>query len=219
MKKYYNFLSKDEIKEILNWLDTQPYSKEATVDHPGLGNITKFRNKNLDFHLDNSPVRRIVFPKLQKIIESAEPTHCSFLESHYPFTLHVDTVSTFDKHNFYATKNTSTDVTVLIALNESPDFQTVFFDFYADNLDEYYDKLNNKLPESATPLPKLDYPGVNDLSHIPVGWQEFLLKNDIKCVNACTWKEGFAMVWPRRQLHCSSNFLGKGIKQALVLFF
>ena len=217
MKKYQNFLSKDEVNEILEWLESKPYTKEVMIDPLISADAVKYRNKSLDFHLESSLVRKIVFPKLKKIIpnaDTADPTNSAFLESHYPFGLHVDTLKTFDKNGFYSIKNTTTNTAVLIALNESPDFKTVFFDFYTDDLDKDYDSL----PSSSQPVSTLEYPGV-DLSHFSDRSKEFLQYHKIKCIDCCRWEQGLAMVWPRTQLHSSSNFSGKGIKKALVLFF
>ena len=215
--EYPNFLSSDEVDEILGWLENKPYSKEkiapATIFNASR-DILHFRNKNIDFHLNESVVRQIVYPKLLTIVPGAVPTHSAFLESHYPFSLHIDTVQTFNSKNLPSTAQDSNDRAVMITLNESPDFQTVFFDLYLDDIDRCY----NEIPTMVEDLPVPIYDNVSDLSHLPNKARNLLSYHCSKA-QAFTWKKGMALSWSRRQLHCSSNFYNKGIKQALIMFF
>lgn len=215
--QYPNFLSSSETDDILSWLEDRPYTKEKFGPTPTSSgvDILHFRNKNIDFHLDDSIVRQIVYPKLSGIISTTCPTHSAFLESHYPFSLHVDTIKTFDSNNFISTNDDSTDRAILIALNESPDFQTVFFDLYTDDLDEYYKNIPEMIPD--LPVPVFDQ--VNDLGHLPNHARNLLSYYSVDRAQGFTWQKGMALSWSRRQLHCSSNFYNKGIKQALVMFF
>lgn len=215
LDRYENFISCSEADEILDWLETKPYTKETTTLDPSGAEVLQYRNKNIDLHLPESRVRQIIYPKLEKLFHNPCPTHSAFLESHYPFSLHVDTVQTFQNENFYSTNSMSNNRAVLIALNESPDFQTVFFDFFSDDLKSCF----QNLPEIDESLPVPIYPGVNDLSHFAARDRSLLQHHNIQYADHQTWKKGQAISWPRTQLHCSGNFYRKGFKQALIMFF
>ena len=217
VQQYPGFITSDEADRILGWLKDQPYTKEkfAPTANSNDVNVLHYRNKNIDFHLDGSLVRQIVYPKLSDIMADPCATHGAFLESHYPFSLHVDTVKTFDSKNFTAISDESNNRAVLIALNESTDFQTVFFDFYTDDIDQSYANIPELIPELPVPV----YDKINDLSHLPNRARNLLAYHSINQAQGVTWQKGMALTWSRQQLHCSSNFYHKGIKQALVLFF
>lgn len=212
--RYQAFLAQHEVDEILGWLDHQPYTKEKKIVGPSGDEILQYRNKNIDLQYQDSVVGKILYPKLREILDDPVPTHSVFLESHFPFSLHVDTEKTFDRKEFYATKSNSTDRSLLVSLNQSTDFQTVFFDFFTDDLAECFEGL---LVGEHLPAPC--YPGVNDLSHLSNRDRQLLEHHAVQCTDCYTWQCGEAISWPRAQLHCSSNFYGKGIKQALVMFF
>ena len=217
IQQYPNLLSSEETDQILSWLENRPYTKEKYAPGPDSTDILHYRNKNIDFHLPDSVVRQIVFPKLSELLQVPDltPTHSAFLESHYPFSLHVDTVKTFENKQFSSTNGQSNDRAVLIALNESVNFQTIFFDLHADDLDQYYEKIPNMIPDLPAPM----YDNVNDLGHLPNKARNLLQHYGIDRAEGVTWKKGMALSWSRQQMHCSSNFYNKGIKQALIMFF
>jgi hypothetical protein len=215
LENYPEFLSADEVKIILDWLDHREYTKEKTMLLEGTGEIVKYRNKNTDFQLPDSLIREIVYPKLQRLFNDPTPTHNTFLESHYPFGIHLDTVSTFERKNFTKTSSDTNERAVLIALNQSPSFRTVFFDFYADDLDEYY----QNVPNIDALAPEFIAPQEIDLSHLTNKELNLLSHYNIELAGSCPWETGMAISWSRRQLHCSSNFYTKGVKKALVMFF
>lgn len=217
IQQYPGLLTPEETDEILHWLKDRPYTKEKYGPGQTATDILHYRNKNIDFHLPDSVVRKIVFPKLSSLLQIPDltPTHSAFLESHYPFSLHVDTVKTFDNEQFSSTNEHSNERAVLIALNESTDFQTVFFDLHTDNLDEYYEKIPTMIPDLPVPV----YDNTNDLSHLSNRARNLLRHYNITRAEALTWKKGSALSWHRQQMHCSSNFYNKGIKQALIMFF
>ena len=210
IKTIENFLSTDEVSQLVEYFKTKSYANVTTINFNGQ-QVTKSKHKNSEYEQSNSLVYQILHNKIQSTMGDHTMTHGSLLESHFPYPLHVDTYETFQEKNFYNLNNQNSNISLLISLNEHPQFKTVFFDLKTPVL-----KIPADLPMTNTPLFP-DYPDLN-FDHCDDHAKEFL--KSLKITNVYNWKTGNAVYWPRNQVHCSSNFYGLGLtKNALVLFF
>lgn len=210
VKTIENFLSADEVSQLVEYFKAKSYTNVTTLDFNGQ-RIVKSKHKNSDYCQSDSIVYQILQDKIQLAIGNHSMTHGSLLESHYPYPLHVDTYKTFQENNFYNLSNQNLNISLLISLNEHPQFKTVFFDLVTPVLN-----IPPNLPITNTPLFP-DYPQLN-FDHCNDNSKEFL--KTLKITDVYDWKVGNAVYWPRDQVHCSSNFYGLGLtKNALVLFF
>lgn len=210
MIQYNDILTKDEISQLNDYFDLKEYSSEDVRDTVH-GNLLRYRNKHSDYDIDNSVVRNIVYPKIQSLIGEHFINSGAFLESHYPFGLHVDTNQQFLDKSKYLHSNPNIEKAIIIPLNESDKFNTVFFDHHVDLIKYQCDNscnLNN--------LNDFFIDGI-DLSHLNQTQRDYIADKYISGV--FNWKIGSVAIWPRNQLHCSSNFYKTDlVKKAITLF-
>lgn len=204
-----NILSTSEVKILLEYFKTRPYSKESYREIDGK-NILLTRHKDSEYDQKDSIVYKILHEKLYKILGKHEFDSGTLLESHYPFGLHVDTPQQFDIGSFYShsTDTLRKNIAVLICLSEDPLFNTVFFNYFTNVFDIPLDIEYVEVPNTKEA----------DLSHLSPLYTKF--SKSINIVDVYKWNIGDVFIWPRNQLHCSSNFLKSNkTKNALVLFF
>lgn len=196
--------STQEIQDLIDYYRDQPYVKEKMLD----GGL-QYKNKNNDYNIDTSVPYKIINPKLKNILGEHSMQFGTYLESHKPFSLHVDNNTTFQNKGMYQhLSNAHKNLSVLIPLSEHELFSTVFFDYSI----ELFDK-NCSLPRV------LDQPQSCEslLSHLSLEWQEQI--QWIPVDGIFHWRLGDLAVWHRDQLHCASNFLSSGLtKQAVTIF-
>jgi hypothetical protein len=203
-----DFLTADEVESLLVEFSLQSYTSEKTKQLFDK-TIIASRYKNNHYNTPNSVVRQIVYPKLKNILGDHTMDSGSFLESHYPYDIHLDSHDTFSKKNFYSHTQNEINTSVLISLNEDSCFKTVFFDYFAQTLDL------TKVPTGQEK--HLDNHRSVDLSHLPEQHHKFI--ENLNITDVYHWKIGHAVLWPRTQLHASSNFYLSGKqKKAVVLF-
>jgi len=206
------FLTANETELLLSYFDDQPYTCENTVEYNS-NMIVENRHKNNDYNVPNSLCQGIIYPKLEKIIGLHIMDSGSFLESHYPFGIHVDSKKTFADDKFYSHVDSSLNISVLISLNEDPGFNTVMFDYFAEIVD--YDQVPSTRSLSNT----IADPKYADLNFDHFTPQELKFVRNLQITNVYKWKTGSVIMWPRNQLHASSNFYASGKqKKAIVLF-
>ena len=206
-----NFISIDEVDQLIDHFKNQPYTATTYID-VNLKNIVKHKHKNSNYDQKNSLVYNILHGKISAIIGDHQMSHGSLLESHYPVRVHVDTPEQFDTDNFYNLNRTNQylNIALLISLNEHPSFCTVFFDLVTPKL-----VIPDNSPDELS-LVSESYPDLKFDHHTPV--QNAFMKQ-LTITDVYRWKTGSAVIWPRSQVHCSSNFYGHGLtKDALVLF-
>jgi hypothetical protein len=208
-----NFLTSDEVKFLLSYYDSKPYTAENIREYQGR-KIINNRHKNSEYDLTTSPVHQLIYPKLKEIIGMHQLDAGSLVESHFPFQIHLDTHKTFEDKHFYQHTEAQKclDIAVLISLNEDPSFKTVMFDYYADAIDLKQIPSNGNMNTQTS----VERSEVN-LDHFTNQQLEFI--QNLKISRVYNWSAGSVIVWPRRQLHCSSNFYPSGNqKKAIVLF-
>jgi hypothetical protein len=206
---YKDVFSSSDITRLIDFYNLLPISD---VKFSPNGKI--FRNiKNSEYNFEDQDVFKILNPALTKILGPHQFTGGHWLDAHSPYTLHIDNISDFQKRNIPVFQSPlHKNVGVLIPLVEHQHFNTVFFDHYFEILEPgYIQKTANNsmslLDQSIMDL--LDHHSAENLVDI----QRFRLD---RVVN---WKIGSVLVWPRNQLHCSSNFEKYGLtKQAVVLW-
>ena len=206
------FLTISETNLLLSYFDDQPYVAENTVEYNS-NMIVENRHKNNDYNVPNSLCRQIIYPKLEKIIGPHIMDSGSLLESHYPYSLHVDSKKTFAKDKFYSHVNVSKDISVLISLNEDSSFNTVMFDYFAEIFD------CDQVPSTRSQSNTTADPKYADLNFDHFTPQELKFVRNLQITNVYKWKTGSVIMWPRNQLPASSNFYASGKqKKAIVLF-
>jgi hypothetical protein len=207
MMQYDDILTAEEIALLNNYFVSKEYSVENFKDTIH-GHRLRYRNKHTDYDLENSIVHDILYPKIYSLIGDHALNSGAFLESHYPFGLHVDTNKQFLNKLMYVHSAINVSKAIIIPLVSSKKFTTVFFDCYNDSIDFP--------PDTATPVGDLFVDGV-DLSHLPQNQRSFIADKHISGI--FEWKTGSVAIWPRNQLHCSSNFYNTGlVKTAITLF-
>jgi len=206
-----DFLTHDQVQLLLKEFDRQPYTVEKTKQLDDK-TIIYNRHKNNHYNHPASIAHRLVYPNLEAVIGQHTMDHGSFLESHYPYTIHVDTHANFKNKDFFSHNENTLNLGILISLNEDPNFNTVFFDHFT----EIYDVTNPPVVASKNTTSKYSLDDVN-LSHLTAEEQAYA--KDLEITDIYQWKIGHAVIWPRNQLHVSSNFYPTGKqKKALVLF-
>ena len=203
-----NFISLDCVKKLQDEFYTRPYVKEKHIDSL-YGRVLQYRNKNLNYNLYDDPVHEILSPAVHQNIGECNIQNGTFLESHFPFGLHVDTSETFGKKQFYSTTKQNFGHALLIPLSEHNCFQTVFFDWRSMTCP------NLPMFDSEKPMITSNSP---NLDHLTEKARDFL--SDKPLIKSIKWNLGSAIIWPRDQLHCSSNFYLTGLhKLAITMFF
>jgi len=206
---YENVFTHTEIVQLTNFYNKLPISN---VRHHPDGRL--FRNiKNSEYNLEDQDAFKILNPKLTKILGPHHFTGGHWLDAHSPYLLHVDNIAIFEKSNIPVYHSPlHKNVGVLIPLVEHQHFHTIFFDHYFEMFDSSYKQeiaksSNSSLDDSVMDL--LDHHDPNDLPDI----------KKFKLDQVVNWKIGNVLMWPRNQLHCSSNFEKYGLtKQAIVLW-
>lgn len=209
---FSEFLTISETNLLLSYFDDQPYVAENTTQHNS-DTVIKNRHKNTDYNVPGSFVWQIIYPKLEKILGPHVMESGSYLESHYPFSIHSDTPTTFKERNFYSHTKTSINMSVLISLNEDPSFKTVMFNYFSNTLDCDLIPTTSAEFNATTNYKHADL----DLSHFSQQESEFV--KNLEITDVYRWQTGSTILWPRDQLHSSSNFYSSGKqKKAIVLF-
>ena len=208
-----DFLTIDEVNSILTYFNNRPYDVENIKEVCGEA-IVNNRHKNNDYNLPGSLVREIVYSKLEKIVGPHIMDNGSLLESHYPYAAHLDTHQDLSRKNFHCHSDNFLNQSVLLSLNEDPSFKTVMFDYFADLVDYTEPPVNDGSIANTMLDPK--YANL-DFSHMLENQINFI--KHIQITDVYNWKTGSAIIWPRNQLHTSSNFYHSGKqKKAIVLF-
>lgn len=205
------FITQDQV-EILNaYSNHKPPSEVKTIDYNGQ-KIVRTVHRDCDYHVSDSVVHELLYEKLHKVLGPHTFDHGSFVESHFPYPLHVDTHETFIAKNIYTHTDQKLNASVLICLNDHPLFSTVFFDYFTEIFD-----IEQSLERCHKQIDSLSHDSV-DLTHLSD--RAMTLLSHINITNVAHWRVGDCLIWPRDQLHCSSNFLASGLqKKALVMFF
>jgi hypothetical protein len=209
MKIISNVWTQQDIATLIDFYASQPLSNQRFLDDGRL-----WRNmKNTDYNIKDSLPYRVLN---QKLIDNIGQ-HCfnngHYLDSHWPFSLHIDAYGTHAKANVpQFGPRSNAGLACMIPLSEGPHFQTLFFDYYADDWQKSdIQKIAEHHGECLSP---------SVLESIDHHSQEQIQKIKYLTLDAVAhWELGSLVVWDRRQLHCSSNFAKYGLtKQAIVLF-
>ena len=203
---FENFITIDEVNSLKNYYKEKPYANEKfkdTVD----GYRLVYKNKNTDYDLTESFVHKLLNPNSIEKIGNHTLSGGQLLESHYPFSPHVDTVTQFEKKDFYTHKVKITNSGMIIPLEEHAAFNTIFFDLFSEE---------NVVPDTSVNLRKYKHP--YNLSHLSL--EMFNYVSNLKITDVYNWKLGTAVLFDRNQLHCATNFTQFSLtKTAIVLFF
>ena len=201
---YKNIFTPEEISSLQSYFTAAPINAvEAN------SNV----NKNLDYHVEDSLCRQIVYPKIHAILGDHKFGGGAYKECVTPYKLHYDNHSTHDYIGATFDQTVDKNKVVLIPLVEGTDFSTVTFDiFSSDNRPNAIEVT----PEDATALNNLD---LDLFSHIPEPNRSKIRYLPVDVYYQ--WQLGDALVWSRDQLHCSTNFLrnnAASVKKFIVIF-
>jgi len=207
MKIIDNAISISLLEELIEFYDTQPISNVRYRDN---GDIFRYMKHPLYDDHQLLPYQ-ILNPILNSLIGEHAFDGGHYLDAIWPFTAHFDTNEIFKSRNIltHDCKNSS-NLGILIPFSENKNFRTVFFDYFLEH-------------ESKKKLSIPDNPTENDPSLMEMldhhSDEEFQILKYIPVSDVAEWRMGSIIVWPRHQLHCSSNFAKFNLtKQALVLW-
>ena len=194
---YENIVTVDEINDILSFYS----DKEDAQTEKGIV------NKNLEYHIPENFIYKLLYPKLFDILGEHEFDGGAFKEAHTAYPMHVDTENA---HYEIGSMSLSTaekkhDLSMLIPLVEGPQFKTVTFDIFDSG--NYHDKLAGyQQTKNQLVAEDFNHDNFGIIQNLPV---------DI----VFEWKLGSMLTWPRSQWHASTNFAQYGlIKKFLILF-
>jgi hypothetical protein len=202
-----NVFSENEIAQLVNYYSNQPYTID---DRFTKDNKLKYRNKNNGYDDKDSLPYEIIHSKLVNILGEHNMQYGAYLESHYPFGVHVDTNTHIDETQdvYHHKTDIHRNIAVIIPLCESSYFKTIFFDYFINSFDD-----DTTLPKLLKEPQDLDI----DLDHLGTIVKEKMQWIPIDQI--FHWKIGDIAIWNRNQLHCASNFLPSNtFKTAVTLF-
>lgn len=194
-----------EIKKLQDCCNAQPIARVENI------NII---SKEIAFHHHLSPFRKIIKPKIDKLIASDYTVDTSaYKECAMPYSLHVDSYHYQKKCSTYQFSDGTVvhDRAILIPLVDGKDFRTTIFDIKCESHFDF-----------GTPLPAEWLTSTNNLNlnnykHIPEYQRRDL--NKLPLNGEYEWKLGSVITWDRSQLHCSTDFSELNfIKKMIVIF-
>lgn len=204
MKIYNNFLSHIDLKIITDYKNLQPISVKKFLQD---GNL-KAVHRNLSFDIDNT-MRDILFPKIKNIFPNFKIDTGSFLESHVPYSLHIDTNKFHAKSGATVIKNKKYNISLLLPLSENFGSKTVFFDYYCEMFNK--EQVLNDLKKFPNVEKNFLY------THVPEIDKEIIKKLRIEYIYE--WKIGDCIVWPRDQLHMATSYTTSNKKKEAIVIF
>lgn len=207
-KSFENLFTIEEINALRQDQHRRPV---AAIDQVGDATVI---NKNLDYHVAGSTTNDIIRPKLNQIIghDHEFSTGC-YKETCVPYQTHTDSRAVYEdfkQHHDFSSRS-KYDCAVLIPLNVDPEFRTVFFNIHSDD--------NLGMGEH---IPEQYLTGHNELD---LSWFDHMTDSARKQIPRMeldlvwSWKIGGALVWPRSQLHSSTNYAKFGLCKRFVIMF
>jgi hypothetical protein len=204
---YENLFSSDEINSLLVDFNSKPIThKEIFID------TLWCENRNLDYHIPDTPVYNIVRPKIQEILGDHEMSMGSYKESFLPYGTHIDSYARSDFKNVTKIKDAiEHDIAVLIPLTEHEKFNTISFDCFSEQFEGMNEPFDSNWLIGSNSL------SLDDLDHIPMPVRETIPKLPVDKV--FNWHIGSAFTWKRTQLHTSTNFAKYGLTKKFIVIF
>jgi len=201
---FHNVFTAEEIAELL-----EHFAPASIAAVEGNGTV----NKNLDYQLEDSVSYRIIHPKIHNIIGDHVFGSGSYKECNKPYGVHYDNNSTHNAYYPVFDRSMDKNKVFLIPLVEGPEFSTVTYNIFSDNVEPMNVVVDEKYLGADNGIDPAYF------SHIPepARAQQTRLPVDVHY----HWKLGDMLVWRRDQLHTSTNFLRFGkdiIKKFIVIF-
>jgi hypothetical protein len=204
---YKNLWTIEEITYLQSHFDAQPYTHIQEIN-----GVLWCKNKNLDYHIPNTPVYEIVKPKIQNILGNHEIANGSYKESYFPYAHHIDGYHRPDfKESFQAKNTMEHDTAFLIPLVENTHFNTISFNCF----DPYYETMGGKLKDEW--LNSYNNLNLDDFDHISSEFRQDISKLPVDKI--FNWKVGNAFSWKRDQLHASTNFAKYRLVKKFIIIF
>lgn len=205
-KIYENLWTLEELTYLQSHFDSQLYTNTQEVN-----GVLWCKNKNLDYHVPDTPVYEIIRPKIQAILGDHEMANGAYKESHFPYSTHVDGYYRPDFKENIIDDHLNRDIAVLIPLVEGPHYNTVTFDCY----DGAYEGMGE--PFKSEWLSASNNLDLELFTHIRPEVRKDIPKLPLDKIY--NWHLGSCFTWPRDQLHSSTDFAKHGlVKKFIVLF-
>ena len=203
---YKNIFSSEEINKLINFYNSQPFVPMEDYHYRDKEKkIIKQKCKNPEYY-PGIPPYKVLHKKLKNLIGDHTLNHGSYNDGYYPFGLHTDTNTT--QSNDGITLSTVTkNIAVLIPLSQHESCKTIFFNFFADE----FEKHTIVKTDQSYAVDQSLYGHCSD-------WGKEKLKF-LEVDKIFNWKLGDIATWPRNQLHCAGNFLGKIEYKSFVTLF
>lgn len=196
-----DFLTINEIDKLTKWFSFMP--EEAY----SLGS-----QKNLHYHKPTL-VRSIIKPKIDGLIGDDYTVGAgSYKADTIPHPHHVDNYRHFGEVLGEYSYTPKHNLTLLIPLNESPHFKTIFWDVFVDG----YFKSNGFI-EDAWKTSTQTALTAEQITHISEPMRSDLLSVPIDQI--VDWKLGSAIISHRYQLHASTDFAKHSLTKKFAVFF
>ena len=216
-KVYKNVFDSKLLDTVKKYVDNKEEIHKQTVD-----GIVWSENKHSDLQDSESFTGKVLLPKIKKILGYDFDIHiCCYKTSKFPYGLHNDShYENFGKavgedieidSVIKANDNTKLQ-TILIPLVSGPEYRTLIFDVFDNDLKH----MPNTLPDSwLTSTNQLD---IQDLMHINEPARSQILQMPLEV--DYQWEVGDIITWPREKIHCSNDFrrYGKAYKDIIVIF-
>jgi len=208
----------DEIKKLQMCCDAQPVKsvtqnttlKYAYLDKPGLF----IKNKEIAYQHNLSPFRKIIKPKLDKIVGPDHVVDTSaYKEYNVSYCLHIDSFAWHKQVGDYQFANGQIkhNKVVIIPLVAGPNFRTTVFDITSEEQIDLNAPLPKEWLNTENNLNKDEY------DHMPPQHVKDL--NKLPLIGEFEWTIGSMIVFDKCLLHCSPNFSDLNVDKKMIVLF
>jgi hypothetical protein len=209
VKIFDNVFSIGEINQLIEFYKKLPISNTKYLPNGELRRVMK----NSEYNLEDQLPFQIINSKLTNLLGEHCFTGGHWMDSYWPFSLHVDNISSYNDRGVPVFESPlHKNIGVLIPLSEHEHFKTIFFDHKTI---EYNVAVLDQISKNS--ITELDPEFMSLVDHHSLDECKNIKKLKLDCV--ADWQLGGVFTWDRDQLHCSSNFgKYKLHKQAIVLW-
>lgn len=188
------------------------YEKRPITNTRYLDNGQVYRHiKSTDYNIIDGLVYKLLNSKITELVGKHQFTGGHYLDAYHPYLAHFDTDYSFKQRGTYTGFESGADLGIgcLIPLSENAHQCTVFFECFNVEHVDAIEQLPEHLLTGHCTTDLIDHHSPEQLSKL----------QRLNIDQVCEWHLGDMLVFDRRQLHCSGNFV-KYIpnKQCLVLW-
>lgn len=206
-----NFISLDNIKKIKEYFNERPFDEVGY--HPVFPDQLQWANSKLPEWIWEkilNPIMHAEFGDFKVSYGSGKFQRC-----YVPFGMHIDSKAEISKLDYVPE---SVGYNVLIPLDESPEFCTIFWEEHFNTNDE---KNKSFMAFNELPNHQVKNNHIGSKYNLEFCWEHPFKKiyNHYQFDCAFEWKLGSMVTWPRTQLHSATDFTKKfPYKDAITIF-